>query len=359
MNAPATKAMGGSTYTSQLSPLGGGEASTRSPYWATKYSSICACVHPNASFSRMVSGYWLQASVGHTSSGTFSHTGQYSPLAMALTSSSLGCSCCARAVALSTRSNSAARAGPTSFGPLRSRTLGPHQRGPGGRSPPAPLRLLLRPGRHQRPQDEYPAPHPHEVHQRVLVDLEGGPLLGDRLPADQQHVEVILQAGAHAGDGHGLILGNVEVLPREEPSDGAAVPEDRHFGPGDVASIRRAELAEAVVDQDVAPQGELLAPGQGALGLALEHLDAQDADSHQHDTQVDHIAPIALPAAAGQPPQPHRPGLPPPPPPPHRQRQALPVAGVSGRCPAPELIQGDQGPQPGQPVSEQRRRASQ
>src|SRR5574341_724646 len=76
-NAPVRMMRGGRTYTSQLSPVRGGSASTRAPYCSTKYCLICSSVQPSESFWRISSRHWRQASVGQTSNGVFSQTGQY------------------------------------------------------------------------------------------------------------------------------------------------------------------------------------------------------------------------------------------------------------------------------------------
>ena len=68
------------------------------PYCWTKYCLICCSVQPWESCWRIKSRDWRQASVGHTSRGVSSQTGQYNWWAIWFTWSSdgVGTGCCAK-----------------------------------------------------------------------------------------------------------------------------------------------------------------------------------------------------------------------------------------------------------------------
>ncbi len=177
-----------------------------------------------------------------------------------------------------------------------------------------------------------------------MEDLKGGALLADRLPSDEQHVKVLFECRAHARDGHGLILGHIEVLPREEPPHELSFLVDSHLGARDLAPVGRVESGQALIDHHVATETELLAPRERALGLGLKELDADDTERHQHHAQMNDVAAVAASVASCQPKK--------------GNRYALPMRPASSQRAAPELIQRHQRDQAGQPVSEQRRAVS-
>ncbi len=70
--------------------LSRGSPAARSPYVAAKYAMISSSVLPSLNISRICSRHCRHASVGQTSNGVFSHTGQYNFFAILFTSSSVG-----------------------------------------------------------------------------------------------------------------------------------------------------------------------------------------------------------------------------------------------------------------------------
>src|SRR5258706_9811717 len=103
--------------------------------------------------------------------------------------------------------------------------------------------------------------------------------------------------------------------------------EDAHYCTGYITPVFVGELGQRIVTYGISIQLHALADCQAALGLGLEHADADDADGHQHDREMNEITAIT-PAVAGEKP-------------PERNKKVLILCTGARRNGAPVFMQRD------------------